>query len=321
MGQARDDLAAIVRCSRFSLGLPAAATSGWRALGLLARAYDAVVAPIVAREITDAARLPLVNGALRAMSVKIGATMLAYAALAGRPPDVPVAALAGAVTRLYDDLIDRGADSDESVAERLGDLLAARPHAPASDLERLLGALVAEIRRRLGLGDGDVAVAALLALHEYQCLSRRQRDPGVPRGTLDKICRGKGAMAQLTLCGLVHPVMDGGERELVMALGEVLQSLDDYMDADLDRRAGVATLVSTGATTLADIVGGFRALRSPLAARYGTATTRTYYGMLYFLILKSAAGRRLPILGRVAGRLAGRSDALAFLTRGAEVIP
>jgi hypothetical protein len=321
MGQAREDLAALLRCWRYSLGLPAAVTSGWRALGPLAHAYEAVVAPLVAREISNTARLPRVNRALCAMSVKIGATMLAYAALAGRPLDIPVAALAGAVTRLYDDLIDRGADGDESIAERLGDVLAGRPHAAASDLERLLGALVADIRRRRGLGDGDIAVTALLALHEYQCLSRRQRDPGVPRGTLDKICRGKGAMAHLTLCRLVHPGMDVVERELVMALGEVLQSVDDYMDADLDRRAGVATLVSTGATTLADIVGGFRALRAPLSARYGTAATRTYYGMLYFLILKSAAGRRLPILGRVAGRLAGRSGALAFLTRGSEVIP
>jgi hypothetical protein len=301
----------------------------------LASAYDGIVAPMVAREI-GAAEMPRVNLALRAMSVKIGETMIAYAALTGRPPDVEVAALAGAVTRLYDDLIDGDPGGDESLGDRLGGMFAATghpvsplaaaapcpaPRAAAADLERLLGRLVGEIRRRLDLRDGDIAVTGLLALHEYQCLSRRQREPGVSRATLDKICRGKGAMAHLTICGLVHPRMDAAEREIVMALGEVLQSVDDYMDADLDRSNGVATLVSTGVTTLADIVAGFQALREPVAARYGATATRGYYGMLYFLLLKSAVGRRLPLLGRVARQLADRSDTLAFLTRGAEVIP
>jgi hypothetical protein len=299
----------------------AAVSYGWRMLAPLGGAYDAVVAPLVAREIGDTREMLRVNQALRAMSVKIGETMIAYAALTGHPPDVEVAALAGAVTRLYDYLIDGDPACDASLGDRLGDMFSARPYTAASDLERLLGQLVGEIRRRRDLRDGDVAVAGLLALHEYQCLSQRQREPYVPSAALDKICRGKGAMAHLTLCGLVNPGMDGWEREVVMALGEVLQSLDDYMDVDLDRRNGVTTLVSTGAMSLADIVAGFGALREPLAARYGRPAARRYFGMLYFLLLKSAVGRRLPFLGQVTSRLAARSDTLAFLTRGAEVVP
>jgi hypothetical protein len=114
--------------------------------------------------------------------------------------------------------------------------------------------------------------------------------------------------------------MDDWEREAVLALGEVLQSLDDYMDVAVDRQKGLATPVSTGAVTFADIAARFRAMREPLAARYGAPATREYYGIIYFLLLKAAAGRRLPFLGRVAGRLAGRSNMLAFCTRGAEVI-
>jgi hypothetical protein len=301
--------------------MPAAVSYGWRMFAPLSRAYDTVVAPLVAREISDATEFVRVNRALRAMSVKIGETMVTYGRLTGHSSDVAVAALAGAVARLYDDLIDGSPADDDSLGDRLGDMFSDRPYTAASGLERLLGHLVGEIRLRLDLRDGDVAVAGLLALHEYQCLSRRQREPSTPSTTLDKICRGKGAMAHLTLCGLVNPRMDGREREVVMALGEALQSLDDYMDVALDRQDGVATLISTGAMTLADIVAKFRALREPLAARYGTPATRGYYGMLYFLLLKSVAGRRLPFLGRIGSRLAGRSEVLAFLTRGAEVIP
>jgi hypothetical protein len=43
--------------------------------------------------------------------------------------------------------------------------------------------------------------------------------------------------------------------------------------------------------------------------------------MIFFLLLKSAVGRRVPFIGRITGRLAGRSAALAFLTRGAEAVP
>ena len=321
MGQGRDDLMALLRYWRFGLGLPAAARYGWHMFAPLREAYDTTVAPVVACTVGDARERARTDRALRAMSVKIGETMVGYACLVGREPQLEIAALAGAVTRLYDDLIDGSDEQDASLDERLGDLLAARPFVPRSDLERLLARLIVEIRGRLDLATGDVPVTALITLHEYQCLSRRQRDADVPPAMLDKICRGKGAMANLTLCGLVHPGMNAVEQDVVMSLGEALQSLDDYMDVTLDARNGVATLTSLGMTTLADITARADSLRGAFAALYGGAATRQYYGMIYFLLLKSAVGRRLPILGRVASRFARRSDTLAFLTRGAEVIP
>jgi hypothetical protein len=321
MGQARYDLAALLRSWRFGLGLPAAICFGWRMLAPLTAAYDDVVAPAVARAVSDPCERARVNCAMRAMSVKIGETLVSYAWLVGNEPQLEIAALAGAVTRLYDDLIDGGTVADNAFDDRLNQLFTDGVFVPADDLERLLGCLVGEIRHRLGLTQGDIAVKALVTLHEYQRLSRRQREAGIPLTMLDEICSGKGAMANLTLCALVNPRMDAAEQERVMALGEALQSLDDYMDVDLDTRNGVVTLASRGATTLTDIVLRIAALRRSFAACHGACATRRYFGMIYFLLLKSAAGRRLPVLGRVMGRLAGRSDTLAFLTRGAEVVP
>jgi hypothetical protein len=318
MRQGLGDLLALMRCRRLAVGIFGAVTFACRAFGPLTQAYDLVVAPIVERTVTDRDERVRVNRALRAMSAKIGLAMLSYARLAGGEERLEVAALAGAVTRLYDDLID-GCPA-ESVGERLGDLFNSRLFNPTSDLERLLAEMVAEIRRRVDPLPGDTVDIALTALHEYQCLSRRQREESVPLAVLEKISRGKGAMANLTLCSLVKPQMDAAEQELVMALGETFQSLDDYMDVEQDISNGILTLASLGVVTLKDIGLSMCAFRSRLADRYGRSAARRYSGMIFFLLVKSAAGRRLPAFGRIGGRLAERSAALAFLTRSADVI-
>jgi hypothetical protein len=318
MRQRLGDLVALVRCGRLAVGLFGAVTFACRAFRPLTQAYDTVVAPIVERTITDPENRVHVNRALRAMSAKIGLAMLSYARLAGCEERLEITALAGAVTRLYDDLIDGCAP--ESVDERLGDLFNARPFTPGSDLERLLAEMVTEIRRRVHPLPGDTVDIALTTLHEYQCLSRRQREESVPLAVLEKISRGKGAMANLTLCSLVKPQMDVAEQELVMALGETFQSLDDYMDVEQDISNGILTLASLGVVTLKDIGLSMCAFRSRLAERYGRSAARPYCGMIFFLLAKSAAGRRLPAFGRIGGRLAERSATLAFLTRSADVI-
>jgi hypothetical protein len=225
-------------------GLFGAITFTWREFGPLTEAYDMVVAPIVERAIANLDERVNANRALRAMSAKIGLAMLSYARLAGGEECLEVAALAGAVTRLYNDLIEGCAA--ESVDERLSDLFNVRLFTPGSDLERLLAELVTEIKRRVHPLPGDTVDIALNTLHEYQCLSRQQREAVVPLAVLEKVTRGKGAMANLTLCSLVKPAMDAAERELVMALGETFQSLDDYMDVEQDTSNGIVTLASLG---------------------------------------------------------------------------
>jgi len=319
MQQGLKDLRALVRCARLGAGLVAAIWFAGRKFGGLTDAYDRVVAPIVERTITDVDERAKENRALRAMSAKIGLALLSYTRLAGVAEQVEVAAVAGAVTRLYDDLIDgsNGGPADD----RLGELFKAGEFTPASEQEALLAGLIGAIRVRVRPPDNDTLDITLSALHEYQCLSRRQRDEAIPLAVLEKISRGKGAMANLVLCGLVKQQMDVAERELIMALGETFQALDDYMDVEQDNANGVSTLASLGVLTLTDIARSMRGLRGRLIDQYGRSATRPYCGMIYFLLLKSAFGRRLPAVGRAVGRLAGRSAALAFLTRGVDAIP
>jgi hypothetical protein len=317
MGQGLRDLLMLVRCGRFGAGFPATISFAHRALGYLDRAYARVVTPAVECAVTDPAEQARVNAALHAMSMKMGMAMLSYAQLAGCDQRFEVAALAGAVTRLYDDLIDGSAGG--SIDDRLDDLFNARTFVAASDLERLLADLVSGIRSRVE--PIDAAQIALGSLHEYQTLSRRQREPDVPPAVLEKICRGKGAMANLTLCSLVKPEMEADERELIMALGEAFQSLDDYMDVHLDAGNGVTTLASLGMTTLVDIGMRMRQLRPALVTCYGPAATRRYAGMIYFVLVKAAVDRRLPALGRLFRRLVRLSTLKVFVIKGTDALP
>ncbi|MBC2906143.1 class 1 isoprenoid biosynthesis enzyme [Streptomyces cupreus] len=318
-----------------AVGLPSAARDAYRSLPVLALAYEQVVAPLVAQSLSDPLERARVDGSLRVMSVKFGLAMLSYARLTGHRLQPDVAVLAGAVTRLYDDLIDgdgagagdrAGAGDgngtrDPAADDRLGDLMGNRAFVPGTPAELLLGRLVHGIERTLAHPPHESVFMALVSLHEYQVLSRRQREPDVPLDVLEKITRGKGAAAHLILCGLVKPRLEPAERELVMDLGEILQSLDDYMDVEFDRGNGVTTLVSCGALTLPGIARRLRAARPRLAAVHGGRGARPYCGMLYFLLLQAWVSRRLPVLGRLARRPARRSAVLAFLSRGEDALP
>jgi hypothetical protein len=317
MRQGLGDLVVLLRCGRFAVGLPAAVRFAGQTIGDLSGAYELVVARIIECEIKDVNERIRVNGALRATSMKIGMAMLQFARLAGCEQQLEVAALAGAVTRLYDDLID--GSEDLSLDARFSDLFGDRAFTAENDLERLLAELIGEIKRRIQ--PIDAAVDALNSLHEYQSLSRQQREAAVPEAVLEKICRGKGAMANLTLCSLLKPRMDASEQELVMALGEAFQSLDDYIDIEEDRRNGVTTLAALGVTTLTHVALRMRELRPRLVFHYGAARTRWYCGMIYFLMLESVVDRRLPFIGQVTRRLARRSTLVTFVTPGWEAVP
>lgn len=319
MGHRLADLRALARCWRLAAGLPSAAAYGCHMLGSLADAYEGVVAPIVARTVGDDDERARVSRALRAMSIKAGTAIMSYARMAGGQQQRDVAALAGAIARLYDDLIDGSAD--ESRDNGLGDLFNVGPAAAHSELERLLAELACEIKQRIHPTALEPVISAFNELHEYQCLSRQQRDEEISLAAVEKICRVKGALANLTVCSLVKPDMNADESELVMSVGEVLQSLDDYADAAHDARNGVTTLAVLGEMTLADIGADVRALRCRLADHYGGPPARRYCGMLFFLVLQTMAGRRLAVIGRLAGRLASRYALMAFLTRGPNALP
>jgi hypothetical protein len=311
------DFIVLARCVRLAVGLPSAILFAYRTLNDLIEVFDLIVTPVVDCRISDPSNCVQVRNSLRAMSIKIGYAVLSFARMAGRGRPIEVAALAGAVTRLYDDLID--GDADRLLDDRLTELFKLRPFASGSDLERLLAELYYGIAHRIQ--PTNMAVfESLQALHDYQCLSRQQRETGIALDTLEKITSGKGAMANLTLCGLVKSKMDPGERELVMALGEAFQALDDYMDVEFDRQNGVNTPASVGSVTLEDVGRRMQTLRPRLVHQYGRVPARQYCGMIYILLLKSVMGRRLPFIGRLAQRVAGRSQIVTVLTRGDGVL-
>lgn len=298
--------------------MPMAVAFGARMLRPLAAAYDAAVTPLVHAAIGDPAERSRVDGALRAMSLKIGMAMASFARLTGCEPDLELLTLAGAATRLYDDLIDWS--DDDTLDDRLSDLFNSRPFLCKTPAERLSAGLFHAITGRVSTGQANEMIAALKELHAYQCLSRQQHEPGAPFPVLEKIGRGKGAMAHLTLATLVKPGMNCAERDLVLKLGETYQSLDDYADVEVDKINGVATLATAGVLTFADVVSGMGALRPALVRRYGAAATRCYCGVMYLMFLKSVAGRRAPFLGAMARGIGGASAAGAVLARGAEVV-
>lgn len=318
MGQGFADAWALMRCWRLAAGLPSAVAFGYRTMRALASAYEGIVAPIVARTITDHNERTRLEHALKAASMKVGTAILSYARMTGAVPRQDVAAIAGAISRLYDDLIEASPDSSRDGA--LAALFYEVPCAASSCLELLLAELAGEIRQRLRPLPGTV-ITAFNALHDYQCLSRQQREISVSVPVVDKICRGKGALANLTVCSLVKSELDDGETELVMALGEALQSLDDYADVNHDKRDGIATLAALGAITLADISADVRVLRRRLLDRYGRTASRRYCGMLFYLLAQTMLGRRLAVIGRITGRLADRYAVLTFLTRGPNAVP
>ncbi|MGW3288001.1 hypothetical protein ACWDR3_25550 [Streptomyces sp. NPDC001002] len=319
MGQGFVEVGALFRSGGMAVGLPSTVVGAYRSLGGLGAAYGQVVAPLVSESLADPDERARAERSLRAMSVKFGLAMLGYARLTGRTLPLDVAVLAGAVTRLYDDLID--GDTDPSADARLADLMGNRPFTAGTDAESLLGRLVRELERRLGYTPGEDVFAAIASLHEFQVLSRRQREVDVPVDVLEKITRGKGSSAHLILCSIVKPGLDPAERELAMDLGEALQSLDDYMDVGPDRAHGVTTLATLGVVTLARIAEQLRGMRPRLVACYGRRSARTYCGMLYFLLLKAWVGRYLPVLGRLTRRAAGRSAVLTVFARSGDALP
>jgi hypothetical protein len=313
------DAFALVRCSHLAVGFPVVMCFALRRLGPLGVAYDSVVHPIVVCALSDPSERERVDSALRAASIKFGTAMLCYARLTGCEEHLDLAVLAGAVTRLYDDLIDGTVDSE--LDRRLGFLFKERPFEPESDLESLHGELIKEIRLRRRVPACDIMSWALNELHEWQLLSRKQRERGIPVNLLQEIQKNKGAMAYLAFCALVHEEMDEAERKIVASLGEVFQAMDDYMDFHQDKRNGIATVATLGAATLMDIGRRVCVLRSTIAARYGRRRAHFFFGSIYFILVTCALSRRLPGLGTMTRRVAVGSRATSFLSRSADAIP
>jgi hypothetical protein len=244
--------------------------------------FDEVVAPIVER----AGRPEYLTDATYDVCAKLGLLLAAYAATAGVPFRTDVAMLGGAVARVYDDLVD----DDSGDAEWPAALFEGAPRPPRTGRERLLADLYAELEHRLGRDRDDPVYDELLALHENQVRSRRQRDPAIDAGLLADITRAKGGHAMAVLAGLLHPAMNPAQLAAVRELGAELQVLDDYLDVGVDQRAGITTVATSGGLTLAQVARPLRALRPRLRACLGR--DQPLSGVLYLTLWMAFLRRR-----------------------------
>ncbi|MDR8412407.1 hypothetical protein MTP10_27210 [Nonomuraea sp. 3-1Str] len=302
------DLLTVLRCARPAIALPVALKDAVACAPAAVRDFERAVEPIVRGVLCEPERAAMI-ASLRGTALTFNVGIHAYARMAGRPCDGELVMLAGSVARLYDDMIDNGGDAridawvaslfkaDGSVADGFGgggfgaggDPVARDQH------RRLLAALYAEIRRR---APGELWHTALLELHDYQVLSRRQRDPATPAAQLGKITRGKGGLACVVLFGMVHPDMSVVQRDAVMEAGEALQLLDDYLDQDADLSDGIGTPLNRGEVSLAEVGARLRALRPRLAACYGRAAARPFAATLLLVLVADVLKRHRRGRGR-----------------------
>jgi hypothetical protein len=241
------------------------------------QAYDQAVSPVVSRAFGDGGVARYADNTLCESCVKLCFMLDGYARVAGVPFRADLAALGGALARVYDDVIDEFTGGD--TAERLSVLFAGGAFVPGSAVERLLTALYRELERRLARTRDDPIYRALAELHECQLRSRCQRDPAIPSPALAEVTRAKGGHAAVVLFALMRAGMSERETALIHRLGGELQLLDDYVDVTRDRRAGFATLAVRGEYTLADICRQLRELREIFLEIYGQA--QPLYGVIY----------------------------------------
>ncbi len=287
------DLRALVRSIGFGGRIPGVRR---RASSYVA-IYDAVIAPIIESTVDDPVRRAHVAAALRSAGVKLCFLIEGYAAMAGIRLRTDLGVLAGAITRVYDDLLDDfGGDE---LDRRLAGLFRGGDFHPVGDVERLFHGLYREVERRLARPASDPIFTALRRLHEFQIRSRRQRDPGIPAEELAEITLGKGGYGTLVLFALTRPRMGEAELALVRELGGVLQQLDDYQDVELDRQAGVTTAATRGHLTLGHICHRLRELAPELRACYGRV--RPFYAVVYVYLWVCFLRRRWPRVGTGGG--------------------
>jgi hypothetical protein len=235
--------------------------------------YDQVVTPIVEASLGRSAGHRYLDGSMGAVCAKLCFLLSAYATTAGVPFRADLAVLGGAVARVYDDLIDDdlidGDAGDDDVAERLCALFGDGTFEPATAIEHLLAALYMELECRLDRERGDPVYRALSALHDVQVRSRHQRDPAISPAALADITHTKGGYAVLVLFALMRPAMDEAEQALIRELGGALQLVDDYLDVQVDRGAGITTWATRGELSLDDICRRLRRLRPAMRDHYG----------------------------------------------------
>lgn len=276
------DLVVLARTAPLAAGLPGVFWFAAFEARSVVRAFERTVAPLVARTISDAKRGEEAAQALLGTSLKVALAMSGYATMAAVGFDADLAVLGSSFTRVYDDLFDNFADN--RIDERIAELFRGRPFMPLTDVEALLLALYEHIESGIRRGRDDPFYMIITRLHRYQSQSRRQLHPQISAADVRRITRGKGGLGVTALFALLRPGMSQAEQDVLIELGDVLQLLDDYHDAALDRTAGVATDVTLGTCSLPELGRRILDIRRRLRACY-PRSSRRLTGMLYLMLL------------------------------------
>ena len=300
--------------------LPVGAVALWRDGRRHIRVFHDVVEPLIAAAPGGGARSPLLRPLLE-WGVKGGWMIGSYARLAGLPTPTALAVLCGAAGRLYDDLLEEGADP--TLPQRLTQLFLDGSFEPASHAEAVLKALHDEIDIRLARPRSDPVFDALIELHHCQCRAADQRDPEIGADHLDDITYRKGGATLEVLYGMARPAMVPEERRLIHLVGATLQLLDDYQDEGADRAAGFTTKATRGEIRARDILRRLELLETELAPYYGDQRTRRFVNELRIQTIVAALARRMARGAAQSPRSTRRRSpgaVLLLVRRGSNVV-
>jgi hypothetical protein len=288
------DLYSLLLSMRFAIAAPRVLRSFRRDAADFMAAYDEVVLPIVDELVCDLAIRKRLGESLRSYTVKACFIVNAYTRMAGISFMVRLAVFGLSFTRLYDDLLDEYGDQD--LEKRLGQLFQSGVFLPRNDLERVLCRFYENIVALLERKPDDPVFGAIRAVHEYQVLSRKQRDTVAPDALLE-ITRGKGGYAIVAIFGLMRESMSAAETGLLLQFGEAVQFLDDYQDIELDRQNGVHTVVTEGICGLPDVREILQRLYPQLRMFYGRRGTESFLAVFFLTMCLSFLRRHWPALG------------------------
>jgi hypothetical protein len=290
MGAAFADVIAILRCSSFAVGLPSVIAYASFGSRTIVDAFDRTVAPLVDRSITGPERNLEASRALLGTSLKVSLAMSGYARMAGVAFDPDLAVLGSSFTRVYDDLFDNF--ETERLDERLRTLFRGGSFEPNSEAESLLLDIYDAIDTRLARPNSDPVFRMLPEMHEFQCMSRHQRNPDISPAEVREITRGKGAIGATILFALFRPDMPADEQAVLNDFGDVMQLLDDLNDVAVDRSCGVVTEGTLGTCTLPGLAARIRLLRRQLRVQYPRGSHNRVTGMLLFMLIGAAIRQR-----------------------------
>ncbi|GGS56483.1 class 1 isoprenoid biosynthesis enzyme [Actinokineospora fastidiosa] len=286
------DVIALVRHARWAGAVPGVRRRAARFVAV----FDRVALPVLTRGGADDGVADEVADVLRATAVKLAFLASAYADMARVALREDLAVLAGAVTRVYDDLVDHF--GGPGVDERLALRFAGGGFTPANAMEAVFAGLYDEIIARLDRPPDDPVFGALARAHAFQVRSREQTSPHIDSATVERITDGKGGYGMVVLfdvaAGPVPPQAVG----LIHELGGALQLLDDYQDVDADRAEGVTTSATRGAAGLAEVCARLRDLAPRLRACFGDHSP--LYAVVYAALWMSFVRRRFPRRARAS---------------------